>query len=92
MRLSSEHPELMDCLVPKGYVALDGVSLTLTHIDEDHQSFSVMLIAHTQERVGLTNKKEGELINVEADMVAKQVAKIVHKSYSKPVIFFFVSR
>ena len=73
----------MDCLVPKGYVALDGVSLTLTDINDDQKTFSVMLIAHTQDKVILTDKREGDLVNVEMDMVAKSVAKIVHRSYQQ---------
>lgn len=85
LKLSPEHPELVDCLVPKGYVALDGTSLTLTDINDAEATFGIMLIAHTQDKVVLTNKREGDLVNVEVDMVAKAVAKIVHKAYSKPV-------
>lgn len=79
LKMSPEHPELMNCLVPKGYVALDGTSLTLTHIDDDKQEFGIMLIAHTQDKVVLTDKKEGDKVNVEVDMVAKGVAKIMDR-------------
>jgi len=74
--------EVLAALVPKGYVALDGTSLTLTHVDDAARTFAVMLIAHTQDRVVLTAKKPGDRVNVEADVVAKTAAKIVSSALS----------
>jgi riboflavin synthase len=67
----------LPALVPKGYVALDGTSLTLTLVDDKTRTFGVMLIAHTQEKVVLTSKKTGDKVNVEVDVVAKTVEKVV---------------
>lgn len=74
-------------LIPKGYIALDGTSLTLTHLSipkpgEQHYEagrglFGVMLIAHTQTRTVVASKKVGDSINVECDVVGKGVESIV---------------
>jgi len=64
-------------LVPKGYVTLDGTSLTLTHVSPRGHEFGIMLIAHTQEKVILPKKKPGDKVNVEFDVVAKGVERIV---------------
>lgn len=73
--------------IPKGYIALDGTSLTLTHLSvpkegEEHYEkgrglFGVMLIAHTQTRTVVALKKAGDTINVECDVVGKGVESIV---------------
>lgn len=67
----------MQYLIPKGYVALDGTSLTLTDVDDKERTFEIMLIKHTQERVTLGLKPVGERVNVEVDMVGKFVEKSV---------------
>ena len=64
-------------LIPKGYVALDGASLTLTSVDDGARTFGVMLIQHTQERITLGTKQVGGKVNVEVDMVGKYVEKSV---------------
>ena len=61
----------------KGYVTLDGASLTVTAVDDEAGWWEVMLIAYTQERVVMAAKKEGEEVNVEVDMVGKYVEKSV---------------
>jgi len=72
-----EHTTLMPYLIPKGFIALDGASLTVTTVDDSERSFGVMLIAHTQSKIGLAKKEIGHKINVEVDMVGKYVEKSV---------------
>lgn len=72
-----EEATLLPYLIPKGYVALDGVSLTLTGVDDGQRRFGIMLIKHTQERVTVGGKGVGEKVNVEVDMVGKYVYKSV---------------
>lgn len=75
-------------LVPKGYVTLDGTSLTLIDVSppaggalngdatenkKETIEFTVMLIPHTQEHITLPNKPLGSFVNVEFDMVGKYV-------------------
>ena len=72
-----EIPSVLQYIVTKGYIALDGASLTITHVDDKAQTFGVMLIQHTQERITLGSKTVGEKVNVEVDMVGKYVEKSV---------------
>lgn len=74
---TSEGHSLMAYLVPKGYVAIDGTSLTLTEVDDAKNMFGVMIIKHTQEKVSLASKPVGAKVNIEVDMVGKYVEKSV---------------
>lgn len=60
-------------IVEKGYIALDGTSLTITAVDDT--TFSVMLIAYTQARTVVALKKVGDKVNVEVDLLGKVVEK-----------------
>lgn len=62
-------------VVEKGSVAVDGVSLTVVHVDKD--SFSVSLIPHTAKLTTLGYKKPGDKVNLEADMLGKYVEKLL---------------
>lgn len=70
-------PSILPYLIPKGYVTLDGASLTITSVDDAQRTFGVMLIAHTQSKIGLGSKDVGRKVNVEVDMVGKYVQKAV---------------
>jgi riboflavin synthase len=65
--------ELENLLVEKGFVAVEGISLTVTEVAED--SFSVTVIPETWERTNLSGKTEGDSVNLEPDMMAKYVQK-----------------
>jgi riboflavin synthase len=69
--------DLTRFMVPKGSIAVDGVSLTLVNVEADR--FSVMLIPHTQTVTTLGLKRVGDPVNLEADMLAKHVAKLLGK-------------
>jgi riboflavin synthase len=69
-------PELTRLMVAKGSVAVDGISLTLVDVAAD--SFSVMLIPHTLTATTLGFRKAGDAINLEADMLAKHVQKMLN--------------
>ncbi|MBE3042464.1 riboflavin synthase [Candidatus Bathyarchaeota archaeon] len=62
-------------IVHKGFIALDGTSLTITKVDDDEGWFEIMLISYTQEKVALAAKGVGETVNVEVDMMAKYAEK-----------------
>jgi riboflavin synthase len=70
-------PSFLPYLIPKGYVTIDGASLTLTAVDDAHRTFDVMLIQHTQEKITLARKQVGAKVNIEVDMVGKYVEKSV---------------
>ncbi|OGO03980.1 MAG: riboflavin synthase subunit alpha [Chloroflexi bacterium RBG_13_54_9] len=67
----SAPPEIMHYVVKKGFIAVDGISLTV--IDCDHDSFSISLVAYTQRNTTLASKKPGDLVNIETDIMAKYV-------------------
>jgi riboflavin synthase len=67
--------ELTRLMVPKGSIAVDGVSLTLVDVGSDF--FTIMLIPHTLANTTLGLKKPGDSVNLEADMLAKHVAKFL---------------
>lgn len=68
-------PQWLPLLVPKGSIAVDGVSLTL--VDVSAAGFSVMLIPHTLDATTLGALKVGDRVNIEADMLAKHVQKLL---------------
>jgi riboflavin synthase len=76
-RLQPRDKSVLRYVVEKGYVTLDGASLTITKVDDTEGWWEVMLIAYTQERVVMAGKKPGEDVNVEVDMVGKYVEKSV---------------
>jgi riboflavin synthase len=68
-------------LFKKGSIAIDGVSLTVNHIDG--ASFEVLLIPHTLEVTLLGELRVGSHVNLEADMIAKQVAVYVERIHAR---------
>jgi riboflavin synthase len=68
-------PEFGDLMVPKGSIAVDGVSLTLVEVEASQ--FQVMLIPHTRDNTTLGLKQAGDTLNLEFDLLAKHVRKLV---------------
>jgi riboflavin synthase len=71
-------PEYGELMVEKGSVAVDGVSLTVVDVRADR--FSVMLIPHTRQHTTLGPKPVGAAVNLEFDLLAKHVRKLVRGS------------
>lgn len=67
--------EILRFLAPKGSVALDGVSLTVNDVQDD--SFGVNIIAHTAEVTTFGSYQSGDRINLEVDMLARYVARLL---------------
>jgi riboflavin synthase len=83
-RTPSEHWEVVEIslpadleryLVPKGSITVDGISLTVVEVNPE--SFTVSLIPETLARTTLGLKQEGDLVNLEVDVIAKYVEKMV---------------
>lgn len=70
-------PEILRLLVPKGFVAVDGTSLTVVNVDEEAGWFDFMLVRYTQDNVVLPKKKVGDKVNLEADILGKYVEKLL---------------
>jgi len=75
LRVRPEDPRLSAWLLPKGSVAVDGVSLTLVDVRPDGGTFSVHVIPHTWERTALRGLRRGDAVNLEADLLAKAVRR-----------------
>ena len=79
----SAPPEIVRYLVPKGSISVDGVSLTVVNVGADW--FDVWLIPHTLDVTLLTQKPVGATVNLEADILAKYVARAVEASLPVPI-------
>ena len=70
--------KLLRYIIEKGSVTLQGVSLTVARVDA--RSFAVSLIPHTQAATTLHQAKVGDLVNIENDIIAKYVEKLLGKA------------
>jgi riboflavin synthase len=68
-------PEILRYVVVKGSITVDGVSLTVAAVDD--QSFTVSLIPETLERTNLGAARDGASVNLEVDILAKYVEKLM---------------
>ena len=71
--------KLAKYIVNQGSICLDGVSLTVGEINDSNNVVTVWLIPETLERTNLATKKSGDLINVEVDVLAKYVERLLAK-------------
>jgi riboflavin synthase len=70
-------PELAKYLVHKGSVAVEGISLTIAALADDH--FDIAVIPKTWEVTNLSSLKPGDAVNLEADIIAKYVERMMQK-------------
>ena len=71
--------ELRPFVLEKGSIAVDGMSLTVAKVDDTHGTFAVALIPHTLEVTVAGGYKGGSMVNLEADVVARYVARNLHR-------------
>ena len=74
-------PAVLKYIVEKGSIAIDGISLTVARVDD--KSFAVSVIPHTGANTTLLEKKPGNTVNLETDMVGKYVEKLLRYEESK---------
>jgi riboflavin synthase len=67
--------EVMRFIVTKGFIAVDGTSLTV--VEKDATSFSVSIVGFTREHTILVGKQPGDTVNLEADIIGKYVAEFM---------------
>ena len=65
--------ELMQYIVEKGFIAVDGTSLTV--VDKDQTSFSVSIVGFTRDNTILVKRKVGDTVNLEVDIIGKYVVE-----------------
>ncbi len=68
---------LLDDIIPKGSIAIDGISLTIASMDA--QTFTVAVIPTTWNHTTLSTKKINDTVNVETDIIGKVIKKQLHK-------------
>lgn len=73
--------ELVAFIILKGSIAIDGISLTVFAVDAD--TVTISLIPHTVTETILGDKKQGDVVNIECDMLAKYVQNIVNQQSMK---------
>lgn len=74
-------PEWMEAILPKGYIAIDGASLTV--VDVEVGRFSVHLIPETLRVTTLGNKGVGDLVNIEFDLQTQAIVATVKRLQSR---------
>ena len=72
--------EILDLIVEKGSIAIDGISLTVAGVTDTE--FSVSIIPHTAKETTLLSKKNGDIVNLENDIIGKYVRKMLGSAYS----------
>ncbi|CAG8657962.1 7396_t:CDS:2, partial [Paraglomus occultum] len=77
IKLTLTDPSYIKYIIPKGYISIDGTSLTIIDVNDAEAWFTIMLVAYTQEHVIFPLKKIGDKVNIEVDMLGKYVEKIV---------------
>ena len=70
--------EILNLIVEKGSIAIDGISLTVAKVSK--ADFSVSVIPHTLEQTILKNKQVGDMVNLENDILGKYVQKLIDNS------------
>jgi riboflavin synthase len=75
-------PTVLRYVVEKGSIAVDGISLTVAQVDDVASTFDIAVIPHTLEVTTLGAKQPGDPVNLEADVLAKYVERLLNPSSS----------
>lgn len=75
-------PSLLRYIVEKGSITIDGISLTVAKVDS--QSFAISAIPHTVSVTVLADRKVGDLVNLETDIIGKYVEKLLSPAQESP--------
>ena len=74
MLISFQAPaEVLYYIVEKGFITIDGISLTVA--DRDDTSFQVSIVDYSRRHTNLTDRHPGDIVNIEIDIIAKYVAR-----------------
>ncbi|KAI4378319.1 hypothetical protein MLD38_015810 [Melastoma candidum] len=81
VKVRVEDAGLMKYVVPKGFIAVDGTSLTVCEVSDEEGWFNFMLVRYTQEKVVIANKAIGEKVNLEVDILGKYVERLLKSGF-----------
>lgn len=82
--------DIIRYIIPKGSVAVDGISLTV--VDPSNESFGVAVIPATMKRTTLHNKRPGDWVNIEADMIGKHIYHYLARGKESGLTVDFLAR
>lgn len=87
-------PSILRYVVEKGSITIDGISLTVAEVDQE--SFSVSAIPHTVGKTSLHDRRKGDPVNLETDIIGKYVEKLLktapdkkHSSITKEMLSYY---
>lgn len=83
-------PEYFNNLIPVGSIAVDGISLTLAEVNKEY--FSVAIIPHTWNETNFAEKKIGDTVNLEFDMLGKYILKQIPSESSAGITKEFLTK
>ena len=75
-------PEILRYVVEKGSITIDGISLTVARVDS--QSFAISAIPHTVSVTVLADRKPGDIVNLETDIIGKYIEKLLQPGAPQP--------
>jgi riboflavin synthase len=70
-KISVDDPDMLRYIVPKGFIAIDGTSLTVVDVDAEEKWFTFMLVEYTQKKIIIPSKMKGDKVNLEVDVLGK---------------------
>ncbi|CAA0841519.1 lumazine-binding family protein [Striga hermonthica] len=77
VKVKVERKDLLRYIVPKGFVAVDGTSLTVVNVFDDESCFDLVLVAYTQQKIVIPLKRVGDKVNLEVDILGKYVERLI---------------
>ena len=75
--------EFSNFIITKGYIAIDGISLTVGEVNLEERTFTVYLIPETIRATTLLSKTEGDSVNIEIDQVTKSIITQLNSQSTK---------
>ncbi|KAL7588076.1 hypothetical protein Lser_V15G40988 [Lactuca serriola] len=70
-------PESSNFIVAKGFITVDGTSLTVVDVFDEEECFNFLLVEYTQQKVVIPLKKTGQKANLEVDILGKYVERLL---------------
>ncbi|KAL6561637.1 hypothetical protein OROMI_017238 [Orobanche minor] len=86
VKVKVDRKELLRYIVPKGFVAVDGTSLTVVDVFDEESCFNVMLVAYTQQEIVIPLKKIGQKVNLEVDILGKYVERLLSSGFVDSIV------
>ncbi|GFP91159.1 riboflavin synthase [Phtheirospermum japonicum] len=85
VKVRVDSKELLRFIVPKGFIAVDGTSLTVVDVFDDESCFNLMLVAYTQQKIVIPLKKIGQKVNLEVDVLGKYVERLLSSGFVESI-------